>query len=286
MLQLIAYSPFYDMNGDGVVNASDVLTMRGDLGTTLPNVLVAQLAAGGEASGSAAQVTNAELAPVLAAAVANWTAAGIPAQDVALLHQVIAVVAELPAGWLGGTAIGGHVIYVSPDAAGFGWTTNPAISSGEDLETVLTHELGHTLGLNDLSPAAVANDLMTQTFGQRGDPPAVRAGRGGRHRTGIRRRLPVPRRQRRLPSPTALPTHLARSPPPCSPPNRPWAWIGVGSPQHTKRQAPDVAKSAIAVILNGGQTNNSALLDTAEGTPDMFGRKSDPWSDVFGDSEM
>src|SRR5207237_798583 len=46
-----------------------------------------------------------------------------------------------------------------------------------DLLTVVTHELGHVLGLDDIDPAAAAHDLMTQTLapGVRRLPEAVAA---------------------------------------------------------------------------------------------------------------
>ncbi len=40
---------------------------------------------------------------------------------------------------------------------GHGW-------AAENLLTVVTHELGHSLGLGDLNPSQVANDLMTETL--------------------------------------------------------------------------------------------------------------------------
>jgi hypothetical protein len=66
-------------------------------------------------------------------------------------------------------------IYLSTDAAGYGWfidtlphtnAANPSasLSGHEDLLTVLMHELGHTLGLNDLNPAKFPDDLMTETL--------------------------------------------------------------------------------------------------------------------------
>ena len=39
-----------------------------------------------------------------------------------------------------------------------------AAAGHEDLLTVLMHELGHTLGLNDLDPALFSADLMAETL--------------------------------------------------------------------------------------------------------------------------
>src|SRR4029077_8299278 len=111
----------------------------------------------------------AALAPVLQAAIAQWAAANVPARDLARLRGITAQIAPLPAGYLGGTALDGAVIYLSPDAAGYGWTTSPAAgpSGHEDLLTVVAHEIGHALGLYDLNPAKLSSDLMTETLAPR-----------------------------------------------------------------------------------------------------------------------
>ena len=180
------YNAFYDMNGDGAVNMADFDLYRPQIGTVLPG-LSPQLAAGGEGPGGVALLTPDELAPVLTAAIEDWAAAGLPAQDVARLRGVSVQITDLPAGYLGGTAIGGNTIYLSADADGYGWfiDTTPGHSAAfarpvprprrladpsaapaghEDLLTVVMHELGHTLGLDDLDPAKFPTDLMAETL--------------------------------------------------------------------------------------------------------------------------
>jgi hypothetical protein len=169
-----AYRQFNDLNGDGIVSTADFTLDRPRIGTVLP-VLPPQLAAGGEGPGSAAVLTQAELAPVLGAAIARWAAAGLPARDVARLRGVSLQVVDLPAGYLGGTAIGSTTIDLSADAAGHGWFVDTSAASRsafataapagrEDLLTVVMHELGHTLGLNDLSPAVSSTDVMSESL--------------------------------------------------------------------------------------------------------------------------
>ncbi len=120
------YNVFYDMNGDGAVTTADFTLYRPRIGTVLPKLPPLQLAAGGEGPGGAAPLTQSELAPVLAAAIADWAAAGLPARDVARLRGVAFEITELPAGYLGDTAIGGSTVYLSADASGWGWFTDPS----------------------------------------------------------------------------------------------------------------------------------------------------------------
>jgi hypothetical protein len=163
------YNMFYDMNGDGVVNTSDFTLYRPQIGTVLPT-LQPQLAIGGQGPGGVALLTTNELAPVLMAAIDDWAAAGLPARDVARLRGVSAQITVLPVGYLGAAAIDGNLIYLSADADGYGWSTdttagNTTVAVGhEDLLTVVLHELGHTLGLDDLEPGEFSSDLMAETL--------------------------------------------------------------------------------------------------------------------------
>jgi hypothetical protein len=163
-----AYNVFDDINGDGFVTTSDFTLYRAFIGTTLP-ALPKQFAAGGEGPGGVSQLTLGEVAPVLTAAIQQWAAAGLPTQDVTLLQQVSVQITNLPAGYLGATAIGGSIVYLSADAAGYGWSLDKSTSTSpatnrEDLLTVLMHEMGHTLGLSDLNPTTSSNDLMATTL--------------------------------------------------------------------------------------------------------------------------
>jgi hypothetical protein len=147
-----------------------------------------QLAAEGSAPGGSAPVlTAAELAPIAAEAVRRWAAAGLDADQVAALDRVRFQIADLgPAGDLALTPVGGRLVVLDDDGAGRGWYVDPTPADDAefgarltptearaaagpaagryDLLTVVMHELGHVLGLDDLDPAAAPHDLLTATL--------------------------------------------------------------------------------------------------------------------------
>jgi hypothetical protein len=119
-------------------------------------------------------LTLGDLQPVAEAAIARWVEAGIDAGQRALLESVAFGVADLK-GTVLGISSGGFVV-VDRNAAGWGWfvDTTPMVdeeffasgySAGQvaarmDLLTVLTHELGHVLGLDDDYAASYSAGVM------------------------------------------------------------------------------------------------------------------------------
>ena len=180
------YNIFYDMNGDGAVNMTDFDIYRPQIGTALPGVSPSWPSVEKDPAVSRrSRRTNWPLCwrprlmngPRPDCRLKTWPSCGASKSQIT----------DLPAGYLGSTAIGGTTIYISADADGYGWfvgatsgnstaLANPVAPTGtanglattpvghEDLLTVVMHELGHTLGLNDLDPARSPTDLMAETL--------------------------------------------------------------------------------------------------------------------------
>ncbi|HUY32931.1 MAG TPA: PKD domain-containing protein [Pirellulales bacterium] len=137
---------------DMFVSGHASFTLTADAGNRSydPN---AMLVAGGPAAHPSGMppLTLAEVAPVLQQALADWQAAGIDAATLAAMAQVTIHVTTLPAPYLGQAAPGS--IWLDSTAEGYGWFTGGSSATppaGEiDLLTVVSHELGHLIGLQD-----------------------------------------------------------------------------------------------------------------------------------------
>jgi hypothetical protein len=133
-----------------------------------------QLAAHGPGPGGhdLIPLTNQALTPILEAAEERWIATGLAPGEIQQLRRIGAVVTDLPAGNLGRAPLGGSVIYLDANGAGYGWFIDPTpmddaefplvtvtglhAAAGSpaagrmDLLTVVLHELGHVLGLDSV----------------------------------------------------------------------------------------------------------------------------------------
>jgi hypothetical protein len=152
------------------------------------------MAAEGEADFSAdvPVLQSSELEPIVREALTSWLAVGLDPKQAALLASVEYVITDLPGATLG---LAEHTtIYLDYNAAGYGWFVDPtpaldeefelagagttmrafepAVGSRVDLLTVVSHELGHVLGLDDLD--ALSEALMSGTLE-----------RGVRHKPGV-----------------------------------------------------------------------------------------------------
>ncbi len=127
-------------------------------------------------------LTEAELEALADAAAQRWEASGLSDEQLAALDDVTFLIADLDGPALG-YAEGSRVV-LDIDAAGKGWfvDSTPQEDSefsgstlgqveGIDLLSVVTHEFGHILGLQDIYDASQATDVMYGLFdeGERRD---------------------------------------------------------------------------------------------------------------------
>lgn len=148
----------------------------------LPVGSALQLAGSPGNNPGATGVTQSQAQTLAKAAIDRLAAAGASAADLAKLATVKIVVADLPQSYLGESVVGTIVIDVN--AAGLGWFIDTTPNTDEeyardkngvyraiapravgkvDLLTVLTHELAHQIGFEDVAPEAQGNSLMTAT---------------------------------------------------------------------------------------------------------------------------
>ena len=123
-------------------------------------------------------LTQAALDAVVAAAIERWVVAGVTDEQLAALQAVKFDIADMPGIYLGTSSASG--IQLDSDGAGFGWFidrtpgddvefggTGTALTglSGSaanriDLLTVVLHELGHAIGLEDTYLSSNSSNLL------------------------------------------------------------------------------------------------------------------------------
>ncbi|MCO6453855.1 MAG: hypothetical protein J5I93_00955, partial [Pirellulaceae bacterium] len=121
-----------------------------------------------EASAGGTVLSDAAILPVVRRAIDYWTQ--IDTSHAARLQGVEVYVRDLPAGVLGLGSFAAPQIWLDDDASGHGWQLDVRQpTGGVDLLTVITHELGHVLGLPDLDPRTHQGDIMSGrlTLGER-----------------------------------------------------------------------------------------------------------------------
>jgi hypothetical protein len=130
-------------------------------------------------------LSQAELDLIVDAAITRWAAAGASEAQVAAMRAVSVSVSDLAGLTLGESNAG--TIVLDSNAAGWSWFVDPtpgddseyagsgtklaaldlfgAAGTRIDLLTVLTHELGHQIGLSDLAAPGSSDELMYGTIG-------------------------------------------------------------------------------------------------------------------------
>lgn len=131
-------------------------------------------------------ITNEQLVPIIEEAINRLSAVELITDSSLRLDNVQFQIADLPTGIL--AQVTGDVVIIDSTASGFGWfidskptddtefgsrTSNGQLIASQessaysqiDLLSVISHELGHVLGLDDVDPSADNGSLMTATLG-------------------------------------------------------------------------------------------------------------------------
>jgi uncharacterized protein (TIGR03118 family) len=176
----IAITGLWDLDfGDGTPDSGKTNQLFFDAGPNAPGVSIngtfGVIRAAGDQGGNGGDpvreaaapwqpvqqsLTPPQLQPVVQQALADWQGAGATTAQLAQLRQVPVSIQPLPTLYLGEEAR--NQVWISPNAAGWGWNLGASTPSGQmDLRSVLDHEFGHVLGLEDSDNL---QDVMGETL--------------------------------------------------------------------------------------------------------------------------
>jgi len=165
----------------GAPDGADPTTTLGG-GSIVIHKLDPLLAAGGPRSLTVAaptpRLTAASLQRIVAAAIDRWAAAGLDAIRLGVMRNATFTIDDLGESYLGLADADTHGIRIDDDAAGNGWFVDPtpnddseftrvsgrSVRGRMDLLSVVAHELGHLVGLDDKRDASHVADVMGDTL--------------------------------------------------------------------------------------------------------------------------
>ena len=144
--------------------------------------MVASPNSGKASSAKSTALTDANLKPIVAQAIAEWSALGVSQDVLSAMANASVVIKDLPGSELGLTSL--DTVIIDRNAAGYGWFIDPTPSDNKefqkssadgqlhaldpkavdrmDLLTVVAHELGHIAGLDDIESSF--GSLMNRTL--------------------------------------------------------------------------------------------------------------------------
>lgn len=165
----------------------DLSNNQGTDADPIVSALRSAIAPQGQTRITARPIDTSAIAPLAQVAIERWAAAGATPAQLDTMRQFSFLVTPLSDGLLGLSSPSERMIWIDDDAAGHGWFVDPTPRDdrefrpgvgGElvastsrspatdlmDLLTVIEHELGHVIGLDDLASHADADSLMTETL--------------------------------------------------------------------------------------------------------------------------
>lgn len=201
----------YD-NMMGAADGADPTTTLGG-GSIVIHRLDSLMAAGGPRPPTVAaptpRLSAGALQPILAAAIDRWAVAGLDFTRLNVMRNATITIADLGGSYLGLANAVTHVIRIDDDAAGFGWFVDSTpredsefrrpgdrrVRGRMDLLSVIAHELGHLVGLDDNHDAGHAADVMGDSLaaGRRRMPTVDVVPTTAEHLTDSFRRRPARR---------------------------------------------------------------------------------------------